>query len=111
MGVEKYSGWTFYNECEIPQDISTVLAEQEYPVCAFKTVRDAAVFTNRRLIIRDAQGLTGKKVEMYSLPYSSINMWSTENAGKLLDFNASCSCGLGLANSKSTLAPISMSER
>ena len=32
MGVEKYSGWTFYNECEIPQDISTVLAEQEYPV-------------------------------------------------------------------------------
>ena len=45
MGVEKYSGWTFYNECEIPQDISTVLAEQEYPVCAFKTVRDAAVFT------------------------------------------------------------------
>ena len=88
MGVEKYSGWTFYNECEIPQDISTVLAEQEYPVCAFKTVRNAAVFTNRRLIIRDAQGLTGKKVEMYSLPYSSINMWSTENAGKLLDFNA-----------------------
>ena len=68
MGVEKYSGWTFYNECwtfynecEIPQDISTVLAEQEYPVCAFKTVRDAAVFTNRRLIIRDAQGLTGKR--------------------------------------------------
>ena len=64
------------------------MAKQEYPVCAFKTVRDAAVFTNRRLIIRDAQGLTGKKVEMYSLPYSSINMWSTENAGKLLDFNA-----------------------
>ena len=27
-------------------------------------------------------------VEKYSLPYSSINMWSTENAGKLLDFNA-----------------------
>ena len=76
MGVEKYSGWTFYNECEIPQDISTVLAEQEYPVCAFKTVRDAAVFTNKRLIIRDEQGLTGKKIEMYSLPYSSINMLS-----------------------------------
>lgn len=36
----------------------------------------------------DAQGLTGKKVEIYSLPYSSINMWSSENAGKLLDFNA-----------------------
>lgn len=51
-------------------------------------MRDSAIFTNRRLIVRDAQGLTGKKVEMYSLPYSSINMWSTENAGKFLDFNA-----------------------
>ncbi len=42
----------------------------------------------QRLIVRDAQGLTGKKVEIYSLPYSAINMWSSENAGKLLDFNA-----------------------
>ncbi|MDD4475923.1 MAG: PH domain-containing protein, partial [Eubacteriales bacterium] len=38
-------------------------------------------------IVRDAQGLTGKKVEIYSLPYESINMWSTENAGTL-DLNA-----------------------
>lgn len=35
----------------------------------------------------DAQGITGKKKEIYSLPYKSINMWSTENAGTL-DFNA-----------------------
>ena len=47
-----------------------------------------AVFTNKRLMVKDAQGLTGKKVEIYSLPYSSIVMWSTENAGKMLDFNA-----------------------
>ena len=32
--------------------------------------------------------MTGKKVEIYSLPYNAINMWSSENAGKLLDFNA-----------------------
>ncbi len=25
---------------------------------------------------------------MYSLPYSAINMWSSENAGRMLDFNA-----------------------
>lgn len=31
--------------------------------------------------MRDAQGIRGKKVEVYSLPYSAINMWSTENAG------------------------------
>lgn len=57
------------------------------PVAVYKAVRDRAIFTNKRLIVRDAQGLMGKKVEVYSLPYSSINMWSTENAGTL-DFNA-----------------------
>lgn len=50
-------------------------------------MRDSAIFTNKRLIIRDAQGLSGKKIEIYSLPYSSINMWSTENAGTF-DLNA-----------------------
>lgn len=35
----------------------------------------------------DAQGITSKKVEVYSLPWSAVNMWSSENAGKL-DLNA-----------------------
>lgn len=52
-----------------------------------KTVRDVAIFTNRRLIVIDSQGFTGKKKEMYSLPHSSINKWSTENTGTI-DFNA-----------------------
>ena len=33
--------------------------------------------------MRDAQGITGRKVEIYSLPYKNINMWSTENAGTI----------------------------
>ncbi|MZQ86212.1 PH domain-containing protein [Paenibacillus sp. 5J-6] len=57
-------------------------------IAAYKTFRDSAIFTNKRLIVRDAQGFTGKKVEIYSLPYSSINMWSTENAGGFLDTTA-----------------------
>lgn len=32
--------------------------------------------------------MSGKKIESYSIPYSSINMWSSENAGKMLDFTA-----------------------
>jgi hypothetical protein len=63
------------------------LVNGEQAVAAFKTFRDSAVFTSKRLIVRDAQGITGKKVEIYSLPYSAINMWSSENAGKL-DWNA-----------------------
>lgn len=43
---------------------------------------------NKRIIIFDRQGLTGKKIEIYSIPYRSIDMWSTENAGKLFDIDA-----------------------
>ncbi|MEI7028371.1 PH domain-containing protein [Paenibacillus sp. y28] len=80
--------WTLVAEAPIPNDVNEILVEGEVPVAAFKTVRDSAIFTNKRLIIRDAQGFTGKKVEIYSLPYSSIHMWSTENAGGFLDDSA-----------------------
>ncbi|MFC0581422.1 PH domain-containing protein [Micrococcoides hystricis] len=81
------TAWTFIEEAPIPEDVGPLLVAGEQPIAAYKTYRDSAVFTNKRLIVRDAQGLTGKKVEMYSLPYSAINMWSSENAGKL-DLNA-----------------------
>jgi hypothetical protein len=87
MEAATIAGWTFMQEVPVPADIQSVLIEGEEAVTAFKTMRDSAVFTTKRLIVRDAQGFTGKKVEMYSLPYSSINMWSTENAGTL-DLNA-----------------------
>lgn len=80
--------WTLISECPIPNDVNDLLVEGEVAVAAYKTFRDSAIFTNKRLIVRDSQGITGKKVEIYSLPYSSINMWSTENAGKLFDINA-----------------------
>ncbi|MGP6138663.1 MULTISPECIES: PH domain-containing protein [unclassified Jeotgalibaca] len=80
--------WTFISECSIPKDVNNILIEGEQAIAAYQTIRDNAVFTNKRIIIRDSQGITGKKVEMYSIPYSSINMWSTENAGTLFDFNA-----------------------
>lgn len=81
------TAWTFQAEVAIPKDVAQLMVRGEQPITAFKTFRDTAVFTTKRLIVKDAQGLTGKKVEMYSLPYSAINMWSTENAGTL-DFNA-----------------------
>ena len=80
--------WTFNSPCEIPKDVAEMLIDGERALHAYKTVRDVAIFTNYRLIVRDAQGLTGKKVETYSLPYKSINMYSTENAGKIFDVNS-----------------------
>lgn len=79
--------WTFISECPVPNDVNDLLVDGENAIAAYKTIRDSAIFTNKRLIVRDAQGITGKKVEIYSLPYASINMWSTENAGTL-DLNA-----------------------
>ena len=85
--LQPLTAWTFISPCDIPDDVSEILVEGEKPVCAYKTIRDSAIFTNKRLIVRDAQGITGKKVEVYTLPYSSIVMYSTENAGRL-DFDA-----------------------
>lgn len=79
--------WTFHSECDIPADVQDLLIDGEQAIKAYKTIRDVAIFTSKRLIVKDAQGLRGKKIEMYSLPYSSINMYSTENASGI-DLNS-----------------------
>ncbi|MCJ1706253.1 PH domain-containing protein [Microbacterium sp. VKM Ac-2923] len=80
--------WTLQREIPTPSDIAPLLVEGEQAVASFQTFRDSATFTTKRLIVRDAQGITGRKVEIYSLPYSAIEMWSSENAGGLLDRDA-----------------------
>lgn len=79
--------WTFGLPTPVPDDVKDLFIDGEVAECAFRTIRDVAVFTNKRLIVRDSQGLSGKKIEIYTLPYKSINMYSSENSGKLLDFN------------------------
>ncbi|WP_040227193.1 PH domain-containing protein [Bhargavaea cecembensis] len=79
--------WTFSQEVPVPEEISELLINGEEAQVAYKTVRDVAVVTNKRFIIADKQGITGKKVEVYSVPFNSINMYSTENAGRL-DLNS-----------------------
>lgn len=88
METTAITSWTLVEEIPVPDDVKELLIDGEEAVTAYKTFRDSAIFTTKRLIVRDAQGMTGKKVEIYSLPYSSINMWSSENAGKMFDLNA-----------------------
>ena len=66
--------WHFQQEIQIPQDVVNLMVPGEQPIAAYATFRDSAIFTTKRLIVRDAQGLRGKKVAVYSLPYASINM-------------------------------------
>lgn len=87
METSAILSWTLQQEIPVPPDVHALLTQGEEAITSFKTFRDSATFTTRRLIVRDAQGITGKKVEIYSLPYSSILMWSSENAGTL-DWNS-----------------------
>lgn len=66
---------------EIEKELELILVEGEQVYKAYKLVRDLFVFTDRRLILVDKQGVTGKKIEYHSLPYKSISHFSVETAG------------------------------
>ena len=66
---------------EIQTEFAPILATGESVVMAYKVVRDLFVFTNKRLVLVDKQGLTGKKVDYHSLPYKSITHFAVETSG------------------------------
>ncbi|KGO94730.1 PH domain-containing protein [Flavobacterium subsaxonicum] len=72
---------------KISEEYKPILVNGENIEKAFKLIRDMFVFTNKRLILVDKQGLTGSKVEYVSIPYASIIKFSKESAG-LLDLDA-----------------------
>lgn len=59
------------------------LQKDERPLLSFKSVRDAVSFTNLRLILRNQQGLTGKKIALSTVPYDSITSYTIETAGAM----------------------------
>ncbi|MDY2629919.1 MULTISPECIES: PH domain-containing protein [unclassified Clostridium] len=63
------------------KEYNKILAENERIEKAYKLVRDLFIFTNKRLILVDKQGVTGKKTEYHSIPYKSITHFSIETAG------------------------------
>jgi len=62
-------------------DYGQLLVDNEEIEIGFKLVRDTFIFTNKRLILVDKQGLTGKKVEYKSITYKSISRFSIETSG------------------------------
>ena len=66
---------------KIADDFAPLLAPGETLQRAFGLIRDLIVFTDRRLIFVNKQGVTGSKVEYLSVPYRSIVMFSIETAG------------------------------
>lgn len=67
--------------------VGPLLVEGENLIAAFKAIRDSVVFTNKRVISINVQGITGKKVDFTSLPYSKVQAYSVETAGTF-DFDS-----------------------
>lgn len=61
--------------------VGSVLAPGEEIEKAYQLIRDVFIFTSRRLILVDKQGVTGKKMEFVSIPYARITKFSMETAG------------------------------
>ncbi|MGL2963506.1 PH domain-containing protein [Flavobacterium sp. RSB2_4_14] len=58
-----------------------LLIEGEEIELGFKLIRDTFIFTTKRLILIEKQGITGSKVEYKSIIYKSISRFSVETAG------------------------------
>ena len=66
---------------QLTTEYAQLLADNEEIEIGFKLIRDTVIFTNKRLILVDKQGLTGKKTEYLSISYKSISRFSIETAG------------------------------
>jgi hypothetical protein len=74
------------NSSEVPaaklqKEFASLLVPGEQVVKGYTLIRDVFMFTDKRLILVDKQGITGKKVEYQSIPYRSIVRFSVETAG------------------------------
>ena len=61
--------------------VNDLLISGESIVSAYQSIRDGVVFTTKRIIAINVQGITGKKKDFTSIPYSKITTFSLETAG------------------------------
>ena len=79
-----------FNNCKLikmkkvastPESVTPLLIPNEEIIGIYQASRDFVVFTNKRVISVNVQGLTGKKKDFTTLPYSKIQAFSIETAG------------------------------
>lgn len=61
--------------------VGSIIIDDEKIIGAYKSIRDMVIFTNKRIISVNVQGITGKKVDYTSLPYARVQAFSVETAG------------------------------
>lgn len=74
INFNKNSVWNLrpINVNEVRNELYGLLLNDEVILSAFKTIRDQLVFTNKRIVAIDVQGITGSKRSFSSLPYSKV---------------------------------------
>lgn len=65
----------------LDKGVDQILLDNEIVISAYQGMRDSVVFTDRRVIAINVQGITGKKIDFTSLPYKNIIAFSIETAG------------------------------
>lgn len=66
---------------KVERQLEDILIPGEQVTLAYSLVRDLIVFTEKRLILVDKQGVTGKKTSYKSIPYRSISRFTVETSG------------------------------
>ena len=66
---------------KLEREFDSILCDEEEIQRAYKFIRDLLVFTDKRLVLVDRQGLTGKRVEYHSIPYHNICHFAVETSG------------------------------
>lgn len=63
------------------KELDPILIHGEEVIDCYKSVRDGVIFTNKRIIVISVEGVTGKKKDITSFPYSKIQAFSVESSG------------------------------
>ncbi|WP_376095150.1 PH domain-containing protein [Roseomonas sp. CCTCC AB2023176] len=66
---------------KVSEEFAPLLIPGEVVTGAYRLVRDMFVFTTKRLMVVDRQGVTGRKTEYLSIPYADVSRFSVETAG------------------------------
>lgn len=94
------------SESEIRPELRGLLVDGEIIAAQYKTIRDQVIFTDKRIIVANVQGLVGKKVSYFSYPYSKIQFYGVETAG-LIDID----CELVAAFNDGTVLQLDFKSR
>lgn len=75
-------------------EYAQLLVDGEIIEAGFVVLRDTFLFTNKRLIVVDIQGISGQQIEYLSIPYKNITKFSVQTGGSF-DLNAELKLWIG----------------